>query len=111
TATPVSPVASIDPTPRDEAQADIQLSAAVVAYAIQASGARVHPRTLSKDVTAAPEVAEPGAALRTVASARDPDTVLAAFNPPQEGYRALRAEFDTLQMQAPTPTARFAPGP
>jgi L,D-transpeptidase YcbB len=110
-ATPIAPVASIDPTPQAEAQADIQLSAAVVAYALQASGARVHPRALSKDVTAASDVAEPGAALRTVASASDPDTVLAAFNPPQEGYRALRAEFDALRAQAPAPAASFAPGP
>ena len=78
---------------------------------MQAGGARVRPRALSKYVTAAPEVAEPGAALKSVATAPDPDATLAAFNPPQDGYRALRAEFSALHTRAPAPTARFAPGP
>ena len=45
--------------PSAQAEADIEISAAVVAYAMQASGARVSPRSLSKDVSAKPEVADP----------------------------------------------------
>ncbi len=96
-------------TPEAKAQADIALSTAVVAYALQASGARLSPRNLAKDVTAKPEVADPGFALKSVAAAEDPDAALAAFNPPQRDYRALRDVLATLP--APNAVARLAAGP
>jgi murein L,D-transpeptidase YcbB/YkuD len=111
TGTPIPSTDWTEAAPKAEALADVQLSAAVVAYAMQASGARIHPRALSKDVSASPDVADPGAALTSVASAGDPGAALAAFNPPQEGYRALRAQLNALRSEAATPTARFAPGP
>ncbi len=64
---------------------------------MQASGARLSPRSLSKDVTAKPEVADPAFALRSVAAATDPDATLLAFNPPQRGYRALRDALAALR--------------
>ncbi len=100
-----------DPALGAQALAEVELSAAVVAYALQAGGARINPRAFSKDVSAKPEVADPGAALKAAASAEDPDAALAAFNPPQEGYRALRAVLAAARGGAPTPVARFAPGP
>ncbi len=54
------------------ADADVALSAAVVAYAMQASGARVKPRSLSTEVTADPEIADPSFALKRVAARRRP---------------------------------------
>ena len=95
-------------SPEALAEADISLSAAVVAYAMQASGARINPRALSKDVSAKPEVADPAFALKSVAAAADPGAALAAFNPPQPGYRALRDALAALRSQA---ASRFAPGP
>ena len=98
-------------SPQALAEADIALSAAVVAYAMQASGARVRPSSLSKDVTAKPEVADPAFALKSVAAAPDPAAALAAFNPPQPGYRALKAALAQARGAAPEAVARFAPGP
>ena len=98
-------------SPEAVAQADVALSAAVVAYAMQASGARINPRALSNDVSAKPEVADPAFALKSVAAADDPDAVLAAFNPPQPGYRALRDALAGLRAQSTNTASRFAPGP
>ncbi len=97
--------------PSAQAEADIEISAAVVAYAMQASGARVSPRSLSKDVSAKPEVADPTSALKSVAAADDPDAALAAFNPPQAGYRALRAALAAMRDEAHRPAARLTSGP
>jgi murein L,D-transpeptidase YcbB/YkuD len=93
------------------ADADIALSAAVVAYAMQASGARVRPRSLSQDVTADPEVADPGFALKRVAGADDPDAALVAFNPPQAGYAQLRAVLERLRGRSAEPVAHLPAGP
>jgi murein L,D-transpeptidase YcbB/YkuD len=110
-ATPAPAATLPDASPPTLAEADIALSAAVVAYAMQASGARINPRALSKDVTARPEVADPASALKSVAAAADPDAALAAFNPPQAGYRALRDALAELRAQAARTASRLAPGP
>jgi murein L,D-transpeptidase YcbB/YkuD len=94
-----------------DAQADIALSAAVVAYAMQASGARIAPRQLSKDVTASPPVADPAAALRAVSEATDPGAALEAFNPPHAQYAALREALATLRANRLPPSARLLEGP
>ena len=93
------------------AQADIALSAAVVAYAMQASGARIVPRLLTKDVTAAPPVVNPAAALKAVADASDPGATLEAFNPPHPEYRALRSALADLRAKRQAPSARLPGGP
>ena len=97
--------------PPSLAEADIALSTAVVAYAMQASGARVYPRSLSKDVSAKPEVIDPGFALKRVAAADNPDAALGDFNPPHPGYRALRDALAALRDETPQPVARLGPGP
>jgi murein L,D-transpeptidase YcbB/YkuD len=100
-----------DSDPQAKADAEIALSAAVVAYAMQASGARLNPRALSKDVTPKVEVADPAFALKSVAAAPDADAALEAFNPPQPGYRALREALAAERGEAPAPVAKFSPGP
>jgi murein L,D-transpeptidase YcbB/YkuD len=109
--TPTPPSDWSDHAPSAQAQADIEVSAAVVAYAMQATGARINPSALSKDVSARPEVADPAFVLKSVAAAEDPDTALAAFNPAQEGYRALRTAFEEMRDEGTSPTARFSVGP
>jgi murein L,D-transpeptidase YcbB/YkuD len=99
------------PAQARRAEADVALSAAVVAYALQASGARIVPRYLSKDVSAKPEVADPAAALKAVSSAPDADAALEAFNPPHAGYRALRAALAALRGAERSPVARLFGGP
>jgi murein L,D-transpeptidase YcbB/YkuD len=92
------------------ARAEIALSRAIVAYAAQASGARVEPGAISPEITARPEVADPLQALAGVAVAQDPDAALEAFNPPHKGYRDLREELARLRAEA-LAAAPIAAGP
>ena len=87
-------------SPADAASAEVAIATAVVVYAEQASGSRVAPPRISPLIAAAANVADPGAALASVAAARDPAARLADFNPPQKGYRALRDELKRLTERA-----------
>ncbi len=80
--------------PEALAAAEAAIAAAVVAYAEQATGARLSPYRLSPILAADPQIVDPAEALAETAAASDPGARLAAFNPPQKGYRALR---ETLQ--------------
>jgi murein L,D-transpeptidase YcbB/YkuD len=92
---------------------EASLSHAVVAYARQASGGRMDPRSLSKFITATPDVASPAEALAKVAAAgAGAGDALADFNPAHEGYRALREKLADLRRRTSAPAvARIAPGP
>jgi L,D-transpeptidase YcbB len=83
-------------SPNDLAEAESTIAAAVVTYAEQASGSRITPWRVSRLVSAQPGVVDPGVALAETASAPDPAQRLAAFNPPQKGYRVLRDELSRM---------------
>ena len=85
------------------AKADAELSIAVAVYALEASGARIKPTSISPFVTAHADVVDPAAALETVAAATNPGDALQGFNPQQEGYRRLRVKLS--QLAAPKPAA------
>ena len=97
--------------PAQQAQADVMLSEAIVAYAVQASGGRIEPNSISPQITAKPNVADPFNALALVAEAGDPDAVLEHFNPPQKGYRDLRDKLAELRADATPVATIFPPGP
>ncbi|MGH6801383.1 MAG: hypothetical protein ACRECZ_08220, partial [Methylocella sp.] len=85
-------------TGEDIARADLALSDAVVSYARQASGSRVDPRMISRLIGVEPEVADPAVILALVASAgEDAGEALRRFNPPQNGYAALREKLLQLR--------------
>src|SRR6202034_197925 len=86
-----------DNRPERLAQVETTISAALVAYALQASGARIAPAKLSRLVTASPAVVDPAKALSETASAAEPGDVLAAYNPSQKGYQDLREELARLR--------------
>jgi murein L,D-transpeptidase YcbB/YkuD len=94
------------------AAADLKLSAAVIRYARDARGARIEPSRLSALVTpklALPQVAE---VLGQVSSARDAGAALASYNPPHEGYRALKEQLAKLRASHPSqPSVRLPKGP
>ncbi len=97
-------------TPEALAQADVVLSEAAVAFAMQASGARVAPTHISRLITQRPTVAEPAEAL-AVATAADPGAALQAFNPPQRGYVELREQLARLRAESPAHPAPIPSGP
>jgi murein L,D-transpeptidase YcbB/YkuD len=92
-----------DATPERLAEAETTLSAAVVAYAMQASGSRIVPTRISSLITDRPTVADPDAALTAVAAAADPDAALEGYNPQQKGYRDLRDQLSRTRAAAPPP--------
>ncbi len=100
--------AGLDPGAIAEAEATI--ASAVVTYAEQATGSRVPPSRVSAFIFAAPNRADPGAALAETAAAADPAERLADFNPPQKGYRELRDELKRLNGDAPVAANRRGRG-
>jgi murein L,D-transpeptidase YcbB/YkuD len=98
-------------TPAQLAEADVQISEAVVAYAVQASGGRIAPGSISSQITAKPNVADPFSALKRVADADDPGAVLEDFNPPQKGYRDLRDKLAELRAEDRPAATLFPSGP
>jgi murein L,D-transpeptidase YcbB/YkuD len=98
--------------PAQWVQADVKLSLSVIRYARDARGARIDLPRLSSLVT--PKLAIPNAddVLRTVTWAKDAGAALAAYNPPHEGYRALRERLARLRESHPSqPSVRLPKGP
>jgi murein L,D-transpeptidase YcbB/YkuD len=87
--------------PAKLAEREISLAEAIAVYAFQASGGRVEPSRVSSLITAKAAVIDAGRALETVAAADDPAAALAAFNPPQKGYRDLRESLAKLRAAYP----------
>lgn len=96
--------------PAQRAEADVTLSEAIVAYALQASGGRIEPTAISPEITAKPDVADPSKALALIAAASDPDAALEDFNPPQKAYRDLRDKLAELRAEN-APVATIPAGP
>ena len=107
-ALPAPPPSDADPDRL--AEVDKIISEAVVAYAMQASGARLVPTRISPLITARPSVVDPVAALAAVAAAPDAGAALEAFNPQQKGYLELRDQLARLRL-AETPIAGPPPIP
>ncbi|MGO4671492.1 L,D-transpeptidase family protein [Bosea sp. 2YAB26] len=94
------------------AEADVRLSALAVLYARDARGARVDPRRLSKLLTPTLYLPSATEVLSEIAAVPDPGKVLAAYNPPHEGYRRLKAKLAELRHhQDDTPMVRIPAGP
>jgi L,D-transpeptidase YcbB len=100
-----------DTRPERLAEVEATLSAALVAYAMEASGSRIAPANLSKFVTASPSVVDPARALGETSSAAEPGDALAAHNPGQKGYRELRDELARLRASAPVAARHLPAGP
>ena len=98
-------------SPEAMARAELALSQAAVGFARQASGVRVAPRVIGL-ITAKAEIASPRDVLTTVSTSRAAGEALAAYNPPQPGYRQLREKLVELRRERPAlANQRIAPGP
>jgi murein L,D-transpeptidase YcbB/YkuD len=79
------------------AEAELKLSNAVLSYARAAQLGRVHFSRVSSDIFFNQTAPEPTDVLATMATAADVSAALDSYNPPQEGYRALRAKLGELR--------------
>lgn len=94
------------------AEADVRLSGLAVLYARDARGARVDPRRLSKLLTPTLYLPSATEVLSELTGATDAGAVLAAYNPPHEGYRRLKAKLSELREHLDdTPLVRIPAGP
>jgi murein L,D-transpeptidase YcbB/YkuD len=98
-----------DATPAAVAEAELKLSAAAVAYARDARGARIEPSRLSNLITPQLELPAADAVLTSLAAAADAGAALAAYNPPHAGYRALKDKLAQLRANRPTAGAVRVP--
>lgn len=90
--------------------ADAALSEAIVAYARQATGARIDPRTISNLITAKPDVIDAARALAEVSAAAEPGETLKGYNPQHRGYRLLRDKLAETRQAAPAVARLRIPG-
>jgi murein L,D-transpeptidase YcbB/YkuD len=80
------------------AQAELAISEAIAEYAAQASGERVDPQSISKLIGMKPILPETAQVLAAVSAAgADAGKTLQNFNPPHEGYRALKQKLAELR--------------
>jgi murein L,D-transpeptidase YcbB/YkuD len=94
------------------AEADIRLSALAVLYARDARGGRLNPRQLSKLITPTLYLPSATEVLSELAGATDAGAVLAAYNPPHEQYRRLKAKLAEMREHLDdTPLVRIPGGP
>jgi murein L,D-transpeptidase YcbB/YkuD len=99
-------------TPEDWAEAELKLSAAAIAYARDARGARIDLPRLSSLITPTLDLPDAGQVLATLSAAEDPGAALAAYNPPHAGYAALKARLAEIRATRPgPPMVRVPQGP
>ncbi|HEY8564445.1 MAG TPA: L,D-transpeptidase family protein [Beijerinckiaceae bacterium] len=111
------PIPALGVTARDSAadlaEAELKLSAAAVLYARDARGARIELSRLSSLITPKLEIPTADAVLNRLAASPDAGAALQAFNPPHEGYQALKRKLAELRATRPasTPMVKVPQGP
>jgi murein L,D-transpeptidase YcbB/YkuD len=74
------------------AQAELKMTNVVLTYARHAQIGRVHFTRVSEDIFYTQVLPEPADILAKMADAKNTSEALASYNPPQEGYKALKAK-------------------
>ncbi|MDQ4061812.1 MAG: L,D-transpeptidase family protein, partial [Pseudomonadota bacterium] len=97
-------------TPEELAAAELRLTASVLGYARHAQGGRVDPQRLGPMITVTPPRPDPLDVLVKIADAKDPAATLDGFNPPHEGFQALRRALAAVRAKSATQPARIPDG-
>jgi L,D-transpeptidase YcbB len=79
------------------AESELKLTATVLTFARHAQLGRVHYSRVSADIVYDQVAPEPGAVLGKLANAEDVGKALDSFNPPQPGYKALKAKLAEIR--------------
>ncbi|KAA2242162.1 L,D-transpeptidase family protein [Salinarimonas soli] len=99
-------------TPADLAGAELTLAASALLYARDARGGRIEPARLSRHITPKLALPDAGEVLAALAGTRDASAALQAYNPPHEGYRALREKLREARAAHPArPMVQVPAGP
>jgi murein L,D-transpeptidase YcbB/YkuD len=94
------------------ADGDIRLTNSILTYARHLAVGRVAPTRVLAEVDYGNHTPEPSDILKKLADARDFDAALDSFNPPHDGFRALKAKLAELRgsPRAEAPDDRIADG-
>ena len=94
------------------AEGDVKLTNSVLTYARHLAVGRIAPTRVTAEVDYGNHTPEPSDILKKLADARDFDAALESFNPPHEGFRALKAKLAELRNspRAEAPDDRIADG-
>jgi murein L,D-transpeptidase YcbB/YkuD len=107
-----TPVFRAGAEPTALAEAEIKMTATVLAYARHAQSGRVHWTRISADIFYGHQAPEAADVLAKIAEATDMTATLASLNPPHAGYQALKAKLADLRgRKADSGPARIADGP
>ena len=79
------------------AESELTLTATILKYARDATNGRIAFSRVSADVDYPPKITNARDILAEIAAAADVGGALASFNPPQPGYKALRAKLAELR--------------
>ncbi len=94
------------------AEAELRFTGVILTYARHAQTGRVHYSRISGDISYSLEFPEPAEILANMAAATNVGEALAGYNPPQAGYKALRAKLAAARGQTAEPEiARVPDGP
>ncbi|MEM1045519.1 MAG: L,D-transpeptidase family protein [Pseudomonadota bacterium] len=100
------------PVPAAEiARSELMIARSVLRFADHAQAGRVRPSEVSSTIDLTPQRPDPLDVLRRVAGSSDPVAALAAFNPPHQGFRALRERLAKLQETEATSAVPVVPVP
>ena len=83
------------------AEADIKLTNSVLTYARHLAVGRIAPTRVSAEVDYGNHTPEPSDILKKITDARDINAGLDSFNPPHEGFRALKSKLAELRSETP----------
>jgi L,D-transpeptidase YcbB len=98
-------------TPDGLAEAELRLTASVLTYARHAQAGRIHFSRVSADIFYTPVAPEIADVLAKMAETKNVDEALDNYNPPQPGYKALKAKLAEIRGGVESGPVRIAPGP
>jgi murein L,D-transpeptidase YcbB/YkuD len=84
-------------TPDAMAEAELRLTASVLTYARQAQTGRIHFSRVATDISFKLDTPEPAEVLAKLADASDIAATLDNYNPPEAGFKALKAKLAELR--------------
>ncbi len=100
----VQPPALNSADPAAKAESELRLVAAIMTYARLASGGRLVPNRVHPLITPEQQRIAPHQVLADIAGASDMRAAMAAFNPPQEGYRSLKLKLAEIRANGGRPS-------
>jgi L,D-transpeptidase YcbB len=97
-------------TPDGLAEAELRLTASVLTYARHAQTGQIHFSRVSADIFYTPVAPEISDVLAKMAETKNVDEALDSYNPPQPGYKALKAKLAEIRGGVDSGPERIAPG-